>query len=197
MLEFIKKYWNEGLSVLAIIVTLLPFVINLITNRSRKIYANIVDYSIVTNAVVSNYNDSEKLHGTLILLAVNLFIPFKSFFVEDYEITAKLKSGTASKAVIADGSLTIHRGTRNMNFSIPSSYNFNLHKEIICEQDNIRIFEIMFVDASIVDIDNIEYIEFKFANKKQVKTITLESNHFPKFNKMKFLCEFEKDVTIT
>ena len=196
MLEIIKNYWDEGLSVLAIVVALVPFIADLIATKKRKIYVNVVDYSIVTDAEVSNYDNSAKQKGTLMLLAVNLFIPIKSFFVETYEITAKLKSGTTSKAIITDGSLTIHRGDRDIDFSMPSNYNFNLHKEIICEQDNIRIFKIMFVDANIDNIDKIESIEFNFTNKKQTKTITVETKHFPKFNKMKFLSEFEEDVTI-
>lgn len=196
MLEFIKKYWDEGLSVIAIVVAIVPFIADWIATKKRKIYANVVDYSIITDAEVSNYDNSAKLKGTIMLLAVNFFIPIKSFFVETYEITARLKSKTISKAIIIDGNLTIYRGDIDIKFLMPSNYNFNLHKEIICEQDNIRILEIMFVDANIDNIDKIESIEFDFTNRKQTKTIIVKTKHFPKFNKMKFLSEFEKDMSI-
>lgn len=197
MLDFLKNHWDECLSVLAIIVALVPLLVELIKRKCRKIYANIVDYNIITNAEVCNCYYTEKKTGTLLLLAINLFVPYESFFVENYEINAKLKSGTVSKAIITDGGITIHRNDgKDTEFIIPSDYNFNLHKEIICEQDNIRIFEIMLLDATVDTILDIDSIEFIFKNSKSKKIVTIGTEHFPKFNKMQFLSEFDKDVTI-
>lgn len=197
MLDFLKNHWDECLSVLAIFVALVPLLVELIKRKCRKIYANIVDYNIITNAEVCNCYYTEKETGTLLLLAINLFVPYESFFVENYEINAKLKSGTVSRAIITDGGITIHRNDgKDTEFIIPSDYNFNLHKEIICEQDNIRIFEIMLLDATVDTILDIDSIEFIFKNSKSKKIVTIGTEHFPKFNKMQFLSEFDKDVTI-
>lgn len=196
MLELLKNHWDELLAVCAIIVALVPLAAEHIKIKKRKIYANVVDYSIVTNATVSNYDNTEKANGTLLLLAVNLFVPYKSFFVERYEITAKLKSGTIAKAIITDGDLTIHKNNRDVEFILPSDYNFNLHKEIICEKDNIRIFEIMLINSAITTKDDIDNLEFVFENKKCKKKLLLKTNELPNFNKMRFLSEFEKDATV-
>ena len=196
MLELLKNHWDELLAVCAILVALVPLAVEHIKIKKRKIYANVVDYSIVTNATVSNYNNTEKANGTLLLLAVNLFVPYKSFFVEKYEIKAKLKSGTISKAIITDGDLTIHKNNKDIEFILPSDYNFNLHKEIICEKDNVRTFEIMLVDSSITTKDDIDNLQFVFENRECKKSIVLKTENFPNFNKMKFLSEFEMDTSI-
>lgn len=196
MLELLKSHWDEMLSILAIVVALVPLVLEYFKTKNRKIYANVVDYNIITDATVHNFDDSECRKGTLLLLAVNLFIPYKSFFVETQEITAQLNSGTISKAIITDGDLTINKNNKDFEFVLPTDYNFNLHKEIICEQDNVRIFEIMLVDSTIGSIDDIKNIKFVFKNRECKKTITLETKDFPNFNKMRFLSEFETDITI-
>lgn len=196
MLELLKNHWDELLAVCAIIVALVPLVVEHIKIKNRQIYANVVDYSIVTNATVSNYDNTESATGTLLLLAVNLFVPHKSFFVETYEIAAQLKSGTVSRAIITDGSLTIHKNNKDLEFILPSDYNFNLHKEIICESDNIRIFEIMLVNAAITSKDDIDNLKFVFKNSECKKSIVLKTKDFPNFNKMRFLSEFEIDTSI-
>lgn len=197
MLDFLKNYWNECLSVLAIFVALVPIFFEYFKIKHRKIYANVVDYYIIKNAQVCNCYDSEKETGALLLLAINLFVPHESFFVEKYEINARLTSGTISKAIITDGCLTIHKNdNKDAEIIIPSDYNFNLHKEIICEQDNIRIFEIMLLDSTVENISDVESIEFVFKNSKGKKIITIGTEHFPNFNKMKFLSEFESDISI-
>ena len=119
-------------------------------------------------------------------------IPYKSFFVENYDISARLKSGVVVKAIITDGSLTIHRKNNiDIEFGLPSEYNFNLHKEILSERDNIRIFEIMLIDSSVERIEDIECIIFEFKNSECKKRIVLNAKAFPDFNKARFLSEFE------
>lgn len=197
MLELLKNHWDEGLSVLAIIVALVPLVIKHIQVKRRKIYANVVDYNIITNAVVKSYDNSIEFRGTTLLLAVNYFVSNESYFAENYNITAYLKSGSTSKVVITDGTYTIHiSDNKSVSFEIPSDYNFNLHKEIISEKDNIRVIPLMLVDTAIDKIDDIERIIFTFKNHRECKKVELNSNDFPTINKMKFLCEFEKDVDI-
>ena len=197
ILEFLKNYWDECLSVLSILVALVPLIIDCIKVRKRTIFVNVVDYNIITNAKVSNCDNSESKEGTFLLLAANLFVPDKSFFVEEYEISATLKSGTVSKAMITDGTFTIHNNNKkDVEFVVPSMYNFNLHKEIICEQDNIRIFQIMLLNSNIKGIDEISSINFSFKNKGCSKNITIETTPFPNFNKMKFLSEFEQEISI-
>lgn len=195
MLEFMKNHWDECLSVLAIIVAVLPLVANRIKIKHRRVFVNIVDHELITNASATTYDNSEQKKGTILIFAVNLFVPYESFFIEDYEITANLKSGTTSKGIITDGSFTIHmRDGKDKAFSIPQEYNFNLHREIVSEKDNIRIVKIMFTDVNIVKIEDIKNIDFVFENNKEKKSITISGSHFPKFNKMKFLSNFMKDI---
>ena len=195
MINFIYDYWGDLLSVCAIIVALVPLLVDSVKVKTRKISANVVDYKFITNAQASNFDDSEKEKGTILLLAVNLFVPYESFFVEEYEIVAKLKSGSLSKAIITDGNLTIyHESGKNAKFIMPLEHDFNLHKEIICERDNIRILEIMLVDTAIESIDSLENLRIVLKNRKVKKDILLKGKDFPNFNKMKFLCEFEKNI---
>lgn len=165
-----------------------PGIIKLIQIHRRKICSNIVDFDIITNAKTSSYDNKKHLNGTLVIIAANFFISDRSFFITNYDINVKLKSGTMSNAILFDGSVTVNRLSENERiFSLPKKYNLNLHKEIICEKDNIRILPLMLKNATINNIDEIEYVEMTFVNNRIKKTIRYDSKDFPDFNKGDFI----------
>ena len=74
----------------------IPSIINSIQIYKRKIEGNIVDYRILSSGKAENAAKTEKEKGTILMLGINFFISYDSFFVKDYDINIRLKNGTSS-----------------------------------------------------------------------------------------------------
>jgi len=167
-----------------------PIIIDWILICHRKIYTNVVDDYMVTEAWVTTEDKKQTMKGTVLLIATNLFVSKKSYFVDNYNISVKLKSGTVSKAIITDGSISINTPQGIEYFRMPADYNFNLHREIISDKDNIRIFQVFLVNTQISNVHDIESITFNFKNNTTSKELVIETADFPRFNRMKFLSKY-------
>ncbi|MGN0524233.1 MAG: hypothetical protein ACI4XC_02735 [Eubacterium sp.] len=170
----------------------LPHIVELIRKKCRNISANVVDYELITDSKAYNHNDTKSITGSIVLMAVNMFIPYESFFVEQYNITVNLKSGSKADSIIVDGDFTIHTDNGDILFSVPDEYNFNLHKEIIHDKDNIRILKIMLKSTKINVVEEIESFEIVLKNKGDEKTVNIKLDDLPEFNKMNFLSNFKE-----
>lgn len=126
--------------------------------------------------------------GSVVLLATNMFVPEKSFFVDSYSI--KLKLENIDKPITAKiiGNVDIIKDNIKTNkITIPVKYNFNLHREIICEKDNIRVFAIFVENHNVVSEENIEDIEFEFKGSEDIKTVTFNDESLLRYIKCNFL----------
>lgn len=161
----------------------IPYLIDYFKKHNRKIQAHVFDFSIYPNMQTANADYTQIQKGTIILLAVNLFIPLESYFVEEYEIKAYLKSGSVADAIILDGGF----GSEPKEKFIKDEFNFNIHKGIINDTDNIRIIPIMLKEIDITDIDGIRQLNFTFKNCKRNKKLIITTEEFPIYNKNGFI----------
>ena len=160
--------------------------------ENRKIEMNIFDYVLIDKVSKETCNDIH-VNGSLLMLAVNLYIPDKSFFAKSCTIKLDLVNGFSGYGYIVDGSFKIlnRKGTKKLN--IPHEYNFNLHREIIHDKDNIRIIAIEIPNKSIQDIANINGIKFTLTDRKNQKDIVITTQDFPCINTSDFLDKFRDE----
>lgn len=190
------------MELLALVISLvgaaawIPAIVNWVGIKRRKIRGTIVDHRILENGEVYDSTRDQTEKGTILMLAINFFVSYESFFAKDYDINVRLKNGGDLKGILIDGKITEKSldGGKGV-FICPQEYNFNLHREIIADRDNIRILPMMIKSANFSSVDEIEYIEFIFMNdmvgkKAAKKSVIFSSGDFPKFNHMRFIEDY-------
>lgn len=133
--------------------------------RNRKIDVSTIDVYSETKEI-----DNEK-SGFILLLMVNMFIPEKSFFIEKAIANIRFCGNRNKKVKLIESSIISVTKKMDIPIFIPNEYNFNMHREIICERDNIRIiaFEIdEIVNSNIGNIEELELVFEGFEGKKKV-----------------------------
>ncbi len=144
--------------------------------KGRKISMQIVDSKVFSNVSIEKFGKHRCYHdgSSVVLLATNIFIPEKSFFVDRLFVELKLVN-TEEKIIpeIIGNAIITKNNMATNHLQIPIEYDFNLHREIICERDNIRLFALFIEDYDICSIENIENIVFKLKGSEGVKTINL------------------------
>lgn len=158
--------------------------------KNRTISIQLMDTKFFNKVSIyksSNPADSSK-SGSVILLATNIFIPEKSFFVDSYLIKLKMKN--IENFIIAKniGNVGIVKDNKHINdITTHIKYNFNLHREIICEKDNIRVFAIFIEENDTVTEENIENIEFEFKGTEDTKLVFIDKESISSYVKCDFL----------
>ncbi len=158
--------------------------------ENRTISIQLVDTKVFYNTSTNECRNHANLSkpGSVVLLATNIFVPEKSFFVGSYSI--KLKLSNIKEPIIADiiGNVDIVNTNYQLyRLTIPNKYNFNLHREIICEKDNLRVFAIFVEHYNIMSDKNIEWIEFEFKGTEDTKKVTLEKESISTYVRCNFL----------
>lgn len=193
MIEFIIKYWAQILSIVGA-AAWIPLVIAHFSLKHRKLSATVVDYRIIENAFVSDSSGENKITGTILILAMNCFVTEKSLFAKDYKIKVFLKEDTQANGIVFDGDTKERYKGKEKILEIPQEYNFNLHREIIHDKDNVRIFPLLFRNVAFDNIASIEKIVFKFKGNKETKKLVVEQKDIPVHNRMGLIWRFMKDV---
>lgn len=192
MMDFIKNYWTEILSVIGA-AAWLPIVfgpiIRFIVNRCRKVQATILDSRILTNGKGVSVDRKQIKNGTILMIVVNLFITKVPFFAKNISVKVKLKNGAELNSEILDFStLTSNNDDGSKSgFSVPDDKEFNISRTIQPDTDNVKYIAILVESANFSKIDEIENIEirlFCLKNRWRLfsKKIILNSNDFPTFN---------------
>lgn len=158
--------------------------------KNRTISMQLIDTKAFYNVSIYECGNPTNLSksGSVVLLATNIFIPEKSFFVDSYSI--KLKINNIEKLITAKiiGNVDIVKDNKQSNrLTIPIKYNFNLHREIICEKDNLRVFAVFVEEYSVMSDKNIEKIEFEFKGTEDTKIVTLDEESISTYVKCNFL----------
>ena len=171
------------------IVQLVVQVFEKVSIHKRKIKMNIVDIQTLSSAKVTNAYNTKCLEGSILVLAVNMFIADVSFFAN--EVYGKVYIGTTGKTVVknaclVDGEIVAKFDVGEKILDIPDENNFNLHREIICEKDNVRVLPFMVEDVVNLSVRGIEKIEIIFEGKEK-KKVVIKNQDFPQFNHMGFL----------
>lgn len=188
MMEFIKNYWSEILSILGASAWL-PVVIIPLINHFSKIQATILDAHILVDGHSrAAYKDEEKI-GTYLLLALNLFSSKLTLFARKIVVKVRLKNGAYLNAELSDfSSITSYNkdGSKN-TFEVPIGQEFNVSRTIHQGVDNIKYIALLVENANFQYVQDISEIEIKiyFTSKCRElfsKKITLYLSDFPTHN---------------
>ena len=197
IVNFLKTNWLALFSLAVSIVGAASWIPTMKKNseiKKRKITGTIVDYRVISDAEVENAEKTEKANGTILMLGLNLFIAHESFFAHNCKIEVELKDEKKYNGKIIDGTLIEKSNGVRSPFSCPKEYNFNLHREIIAEKDNVRIIPFIVENANFKSINEVQQISIVLENdsdgSKYSKTIVFPSENFPGFNHMKFIAEY-------
>ena len=197
MKEFIQFITNNVPAIISTVAALaawVPFLVDWMTLKRRKLSATVVDYRIIEDASAFDSRGENKITGTILILAMNCFITGKSLFAEEYKIKAFINDCTQAAGVVFDGETKEICNGGDKILEMPVDYNFNLHREIIHDKDNVRIFPLLFRNVAFNDIKCIEKIVFEFSGNKETKTLIIEQKDIPVHNRMGLIWRFMKDV---
>lgn len=161
----------------------------------RKIEMSVFDFAITTNVCKKNFQ-GDLIYGSLLVLAVNLYVPDKSFFAKNSHICIKFRESNPRYAYIVDGNFEMCNGKITRHLPIEQEYNFNLHREIIHDKDNLRTIAIFIPDKEISCCNRIDEIIFTLSDEKNDKTIVLTKADFPIINNSTFLDEIRKTLEL-
>ncbi len=168
MLDFLKNYWDESLSILAIIVALLPAIINIVVNWFCKMYCVFLDEHFVynvNNAKIIKEGKFVSQNGCVLILALNMFLYGRSFF--PYKITCKLKFKKGSEIIskMYEGGIgysDTNNPPQNHVFKFDNELNMNTNRLIVSNKDNLRIIPFFLDDVNIQNLENVKKVVIKF-----------------------------------
>lgn len=188
MLNFIKNYWSEILSVVGA-AAWLPVIFKVIVNYFRQIQVTVLDSRVLTNATAVSVGKKEKISGTMLLLAMNLFIKDITLFARKISVIVKLKDGTVANSEILDFSTLKSNNDDDTTsiFDVPVKEEFNISRTINSNADNIKYMAFMVKSINFSSVDDISEIEIRiFYNCWKIKLfskkVVIHSSDFPTFN---------------
>ena len=175
MNELISYWLNNGMSIVSIVAALAawaPFFFEHWIVKRRTPSCVVVDYKIMEDGGVSDSNRENKIEGTILVLALNCFVSKKALCAKEYSIEACVRGETKTSGVLFDGEIKELNTNRIM--AIPNEYNFNLHREIVQDKDNVRIFPFLLKNVAFSDIKDIDYIKITFKGNEETKTLHIK-----------------------
>ena len=190
VINFLLKYGITIISIFAALAAWVPFMLERWRVKKRIPSCVVVDYRIMDQGSVSDSNRENKIDGTILVLALNCFVSEKALFAKDYTIEACVRGETKTSGVLFDGE--IKESNTNRIMTIPNEYNFNLHREIVQDKDNVRIFPFLLKNVAFSDIKDIDYIKITFKGNKETKTLHIKQSDIPVYNRMGFISKFLK-----
>lgn len=160
--------------------------------KNRIISMQLIDTEVFNG--VSIYECRKAINssksGSVVLLATNMFIPEKSFFVNSFSVKLKLCNIDEEINAKILGNVDLAKDEFKINsITIPNEYNFNLHREVICEKDNIRVFALFIENYKISSIRNIEEISFLLKGTDDTKTIIIDRFNKSTYKESSFLLD--------
>lgn len=182
MLESINNHWNEILSLIGA-AAWIPIIFTPIIRHFDKIYVTVLDTHFLTDGVVSN-GKGDKRKGTIVLFAMNLYIKYTDYFVQDIAAEFKLKSGALLNSKVLDFSslLNKHDDGTLFVYDIPLGQELNVYRTINKGCDNIKYIALLVENANFDKIEDIKEIKFTFSHGMTHKKISIKESDFPYFN---------------
>ena len=144
MIDFIKTYWSEILSIIAA-AAWLPIMVPQIINHFRKIHTTVLESHILTNGKgISAFTRKEK-NGTILMLVMNLFVKNTTVFAHSFSIKVRLKNGATMNAELLDFStLTSNNDDGSKScFNVPIEHEFNIARTVHPNVDNIKCMSLL------------------------------------------------------
>ncbi len=146
----------------------------------RKIEMSVIDTIIKK---IKDYPDG------VLLLAANIYIPEKSFFCKNIKAVITLGNDEKITTEIIGKRTLYESDNSNCYVKIPNEYNFHLHREILCNKDNIRIIALPLRGMNTTEPKDIKKIKFIFEGDESTKSTKIYSDELKFCNNSTFLNE--------
>ena len=198
MKEFFTENWTEILSIVGALAWI-PILFCPIINYLRVMQGTLLDCKILTNGKGVSAGQKEKKQGTILMIAINLFINKVTIFAKFISIKVKLKNGAVLNTELLDFSTLESNNDDSTKsvFMVPIEYELNVSRTIHCNVDNIKFVSFLVESASFSSIDEVDEIVMRFyyfGNRCKLfsKKVTLVSSEFPRFNTSGLIRQVEK-----
>ncbi len=176
----------------------IPIIIKPIYNYFRKIHIAPLDIRILTDAFGVSADRREKKHGTIMMLALNIYIRELPLFAQNISATVILKNGTKLKTELLDFStLTSNNDDETKSvFNIHITQELNIARTIHPNIDNIKYVSFLVENANFRKPEDIEEIILSLGGNKfwNKKIVSISYDEFPTFNSTHMFDGCEKVV---
>ena len=176
----------------------IPIIIKPICNYFRKIHIAPLDIRILTNAFGVSANRKEKKQGSILLLALNIYIKELPLFARNISATVILKNGAKLKTELLDFStLTSNNDDDTKSiFNIHISQELNITRTIHPNIDNIKYVSFLVESANFRKPEEIDIIKLSLGGNKwwNRKTVKISCDEFPTFNSTQMFNGCEKII---
>ena len=172
----------------------IPIVGTAVVDHFRCLKIVPLDSRILTNAEGISAGRKSKKNGTILMLALNVFIKKTTIFAKGIYLTVILKNKTKLQAELLDFatlSSKNNNGTTSF-FVIPEGLELNSYRTIKADEDNLKFVAFLVESEAFQSIDDIEKLEFTVQYGILLKKkVTVTNGEFPKFNSTRLLEKYE------
>ena len=172
----------------------LPIIGSAVTDHFRKLRIVPLDSYVLTNAKGISAGKKSKKTGTILMLALNLFIKKTTIFAKSILLTVELKNKTKLQAELLDfATLSSNNNDGTIStFEIPQGSGLNSYRTIKADEDNLKFVAFLVESGSFQSIDDVEKLKFTIQYGAWFKkNVTVTSDEFPTFNSTKLLEKYE------
>ena len=176
----------------------IPITFKPICNFFRHVHITPLDLRVLTEASATSAYNKEKKHGTIILLALNLYIKEVPLFAQKISASVILKNGTKLKTELLDFSTLTTNNDDNTKsiYQVPISQELNITRSIHPYVDNIKYVSFLVENADFRKPEDINMIKLCLGSNKwwMTKKINISYCELPKFNSTHMLNACEKVI---
>lgn len=172
----------------------LPIIGSAVIDHFRKLRIVPLDSYVLTNAEGISAGKKSKKTGTILMLALNLFIRKTTIFAKSILLTVELKNKTKLQAELLDfATLSSNNNDGTIStFEIPQGSGLNSYRTIKADEDNLKFVAFLVESGSFQSIDDVEKLKFTIQYGAWFKkNVTVTSDEFPTFNSTKLLEKYE------
>lgn len=172
----------------------IPIVGTAVIDHFRCLKIVPLDSRVLTNAQGISAGQKSKKSGTILMLALNVFIKKTTIFAKSISLMVILKNKTKLQAELLDFatlSSNNNDGTTSV-FVIPEGLELNSYRTIRADEDNLKFVAFLVESGTFQSIDDVEKLEISVKYGVWFKKkVTVTNGDFPRFNSTRLLEKYE------
>lgn len=172
----------------------IPIIGSAIIDHFRKLNIVPLDARVLTNAQGVSAGQKCKKNGTVLMLAINLFIRKTTLFAKTISLTVTLKNKTKLHTELLDfATLASNNDDGSTSvFDLPDGSGLNSYRTIKADEDNLKFVAFLVESGHFESINDIETMKITIQYSRWFKkTVTLSSDEFPRFNSTRLLEKYQ------
>lgn len=158
----------------------LPIIITPILKFFAHIDGKLIDAKFLINAIHAKNSADMQLNGTIVLMAINFYVPGYDFFALNTKISIKTNFGKIN-AILLDYSNTQCKNSDGTltNYKVENKYDLNKDMLIFSHKSNIKFISIFLPNTDLKCLNDIKEIMITFKRKICCKSVKIKSKSFP------------------